>query len=473
MSTISLPHQWSPRHYQRDYLNHMFSGGEFPYKKRAQLVWHRRAGKDSTSINTLAVSSQMRVGTYWHMLPTLNQARKVVWNGVDGDGRRIIYQAFPRELIESVNENEMLIRLRNGSFYQVVGSDNYDSLVGTNPLGVVFSEWSIADPRSWDFVRPILNENDGFATFIYTPRGRNHAYDMWRNAQGSDRWFTSHQTVETTFRDSGLPVISLEDIEQERRDGVMEEVIQQEYYCSFEGINVGSIYGKHLQKYAPTNQIVFPQPYQPNYLVYTAWDIGRRDATAVWFYQIIGDEIHIIDYTEGTGLDASEWLEKLRTEFPYQLATPALPHDARAKTFSSKYTTEEVFIKNKIRPYIVKMVPREQGINAVREILPKVFFNIGNPRVKQGLERLEGYQYTYDEKLKVFSKEPLHDHNSHGADAFRMLALSQNVMEVAYKNKNMIRTEKPSIMTGIGRALNLRTLFEEREQARRNQSNRV
>ena len=471
--SVSLPHNWKPRGYQSEYLQYMFEGGEFPYKRRAQLVWHRRAGKDSTSINTLAVAAHQRVGTYWHMLPTLNQARKVVWNAVDGDGRRVIKQAFPPDIVDSMNENEMLVRFKNGSFYQVVGSDNYDSLVGTNPLGVVFSEWSIADENAWNFVRPILNENGGFATFIYTPRGRNHAYDMWKMAQADPKWFTSLKTIRDTFRANGLPVIPEEDIEQERREGVAEEVIQQEYYCSFEGINFGSVYGKWLQQHRETNQIIFPGVgWDPEQLVFTAWDIGRRDATAVWFFQLVGDEVHIIDYTEGTGMDADEWLTKLRTEFPYPLATPAMPHDAKAKTFSAKYTAFEIFMQNKLRPYIVPNISRTQGIQAARAILPKVYFNVGNANVRKGLLRLESYQYEWDPKLKVFSSEPKHDENSHGSDAFRMLALSLNVLSNAFRGKTHTGNKRSMPMKLVHNALNLDTLFRERD-ASRNKYERV
>ncbi|QQM14874.1 terminase large subunit [Stenotrophomonas phage BUCT555] len=476
-SQVQLPHNWAPYSHQEEYTNYMFEDGKFPYRKRADLVWHRRAGKDSTSINTLSVSAHLRIGTYWHMLPTLNQGRKVVWNGVDRDGCRIIYQAFPSELIESVNENDMLIRFKNGSFYQVVGSDNYDSLVGTNPLGVVFSEWSIADPTAWAFIRPILAENDGFATFIYTPRGKNHAYKQHQTALQNPRWFASRKTVDDTRRHDGRRIILEEDIEQERAEGVLEEVIQQEYYCSFEGVNVGSVYGRHLQKYEATRQISYAMmgmpAWDPNFLVFTAWDIGRRDATAVWFYQIIGSEIRIIDFAVGTGMDASEWLNKIATEFPYPIATPALPHDARAKTFAAKYTTEEIFIQNKLIPYIVKAQAVSQGINAVREIIPYMYFNTDNPNVRKGLDMLKEYKYKYDEALKVFSSEPLHDENSHPADAMRMLGLSYNVMETSFKSR-MGTGNGRALVPGVGMGLDLNTLFAEREaQLRSNQSQRV
>jgi hypothetical protein len=449
----------------------MFAGGTFPERKRAYLVWHRRGGKDSTSINTLAVASQMRVGTYWHLLPTLNQGRKVVWNGIDGQGRRMILQAFPRDLIDSMNDTDMLVKLKNGANYQVVGSDNYNALVGSNPLGVIFSEWALADPAAWSFVRPILAENGGFAAFITTPRGKNHAHELYKVAENSPKWFTSLKTVRDTYREDGTPVISEESIQDERDEGVEEEIIQQEYYCSWDGFNRGSIYGRALLKYAQTNQ--FPFEYDPELPVYTAWDIGHRDATAVWLYQIVGQEIHIIDYLEGNQKDADEWLDELE-KLPYAFGVPVLPHDSKAKTFASSKTTFMRFSERKFQPYVVSAgFTLAQGIQAVRALLKNVYFDT-TPHVAKadsvqkgvrfGLDRLGSYQYTWDEKLKVFSSEPLHDHNSHCADAMRMLALASNIIGNHAQKHTTTRDHK--IMTPMGPALNLESLFAEREAAR-------
>lgn len=458
MKNIPLPNDWSAREYQKPFFNHMFGGGQFPAEKRAELIWHRRSGKDSSMLQTCAISSQLRVGLHYHLLPTLAQARKVVWDGVDGQGRRMIYQAFPKELIQSSNDSEMRLVLKNGAVYQCVGSDNTDSLVGTNPIATVFSEWALADPNAWNFIRPILAENGGWAAFITTPRGKNHAYTMWKMAQQSKNWFTSRLNVEETFRADGRPVISPEMIEQERLEGVPEEIIQQEYYCSFEGINFGSIYGKTLSKYEPTNQLIFD--YDPNQLVFTAWDLGRRDATAVWFYQIVGDEIRIIDFLSGTGGDVDSWLEEL-TKLPYMYGTPALPHDADAQMFSTKYTVKETFMKAGFKPYVVKNIRRSQGIQAARAILPRVYFNIGNPRVAAGLEHLGAYHYEWDDKAKVFSVEPKHDEHSHPADAFRMLALSNNVIDISSRR---VRNISPKLLkTPVGNAYKLEELFAERE----------
>jgi hypothetical protein len=163
-----LPYRWQARRYQLRLIHYLAKGG-----KRAVVVWHRRAGKDSVALNWIAQAAVQRTGTYWHMLPEARQGRKVVWDGIDRRGRRMIDQAFPPELREGKpNDTEMRLRLRGGSVFQVVGSDNYDALVGSNPVGVVFSEYSLARPAAWEYLRPILAENGGWAVFIFTPRGQ-------------------------------------------------------------------------------------------------------------------------------------------------------------------------------------------------------------------------------------------------------------------------------------------------------------
>lgn len=449
--------------HQREFFDYQFANGQFPSQKRAFLVWHRRAGKDSCAINGLAISSQLRVGTYWHLLPTLNQGRKVIWNGVDSSGRRIINQAFPKELIEVSNENEMTLRMKNGSFYQVVGSDNYNSLVGSNPLGVIFSEWALSDPKAWDFVRPILLENGGFAAFITTPRGKNHAYKQFKKIQKAGGWFTSTKTVNDTFRNDGRRIITPENIQSERDEGVPDEIIEQEYFCSWEGINYGSIYGRLLGKFEH-QQLDFDKPFIEDSPVFTAWDIGHRDATAIWFYQIVNGEVHIIDYLEGSGSDADAWLDEIE-KLPYAFGTPALPHDAKNRTFATRYSAQDRFIARRLTPYIVPNMRVAAGIQAVRAMLPVVWFNTANPNVVKGIAHLEEYHYEYDEDLKVFKNEPAHDEHSHCADAFRMLALSKSVTEHVNRGKATVGRGPSHFNTPIGRALNLENLFKDRERA--------
>jgi hypothetical protein len=154
---IELPAGWAPRGYQKKLWQYLEHGG-----KRADVAAHRRWGKDDIALNRAACAAFERVGTYWHMLPEAAQARKAIWDAINPHtGRRRIDEAFPKELRANTREQDMLIRFVNGSTWQVLGSDNYDSLVGSPPVGVVFSEWALAKPDAWTYTRPILAENGG------------------------------------------------------------------------------------------------------------------------------------------------------------------------------------------------------------------------------------------------------------------------------------------------------------------------
>lgn len=222
---VNIPNNWRPRGHQLKLFN------EFGYEKqyqRASIVWHRRAGKDSTALNLTAKEMFKRVGTYWHLFPEQTQARKAIWNGVDGQGRRIINQFLPPEVCKRTSQQEMLKETHSGSIWQMAGSDNYDSLVGSNPVGVIFSEWALANPLAWEYIRPILLENGGWAMFITTPRGRNHAYKTHMMAMKNDKWMADT----ATYKDTGI--LTEAQIQEERDAGMSESKIQSEYLCSFE-----------------------------------------------------------------------------------------------------------------------------------------------------------------------------------------------------------------------------------------------
>lgn len=222
---VTIPNNWVARPHQQPLYDTFGHGKQF---QRGAAVWHRRAGKDSCALNLTARDMFKRVGTYWHLFPEQTQARRAIWNGIDREGRRIIDQFLPPEVRRRTNAQEMLIETVNGSIWQMAGSDNYDSLVGSNPIGVVFSEWSLANPEAWEYIRPILVENDGWALFIYTPRGRNHGYSTFMRALEADNWFSQSLSVE----DTGL--VTTQQIQDERQAGMSDAKVRQEFYCSFE-----------------------------------------------------------------------------------------------------------------------------------------------------------------------------------------------------------------------------------------------
>ena len=404
---ITLPNEWIPRPYQKPLWGELELG-----KKRVVAVWHRRAGKDSLALNWTAVQAFQRVGTYWHMLPTQRQARKVVWDGVDGQGRKVIDQVWPKALRKAENSVDMKIELINGSVWQCVGSDAYDSLVGSNPVGVIFSEFAIADPSAWDYIRPILAENGGWALFIYTPRGGNHGKDLFDMAASDPNWYAEVLNVDDTGS------ISSTAVDDERKAGMDENIIQQEFYCSFLGVVDGSYYGREMQD-ARSSGRVGRVPWEPSLPVNTAWDLGMSDDMPIWFYQQVGLEVRIIDYYVNRGMGLDHYAKILREE-PYTYGEHNVPHDAAVRELGTGVSRVATLRKLGISVRVLEKASLADGINATRVLIPKCWFDL--EKCKDGIKALELYKRNYDEKRKVFSEAPLHDWASHPADAFRYLA---------------------------------------------------
>ena len=193
---------------------------------RGEMVWPRRNGKDLTSINILTAKALQKPGLYLYIAPFANQVRSIVWDGADGTGKRFL-DYIPREIVTRKLDQQMKLWLSNGSIIHLVGSDNPDAIVGTNPLGIVFTEFSLHKPGIWQYMRPVLAENGGWALFNGTPRGMNHFYDMAQVAKKNDNWFYERLTAE----DTGFP--TAQEIQEERDAGMPESLIQQEFYTSW------------------------------------------------------------------------------------------------------------------------------------------------------------------------------------------------------------------------------------------------
>lgn len=257
-----------PRHYQAD-VRTARAGGDVNSSAtcsgwscdkgscdRFLLIWHRRAGKDRSGLELIRDEVEKNVGAYWHLYPLATQARKAIWNGVDPEsGQRLLDMIFPPAMVEYSNETDMFRRFTNGSTYQLAGSDRYDSLVGSNVRGALFSEWALNDPRAWPYIMPILVENGGWAAFITTLRGKNHAYGMLRQLMGARKWYVDVRTIETTRRADGSPVVSADDVDEERRSLLpiyhnnetrVNALIREEFYCEPTTSSAGAIYGKQI-----------------------------------------------------------------------------------------------------------------------------------------------------------------------------------------------------------------------------------
>lgn len=394
--------------------------------KRAVAIWPRRHGKDDLALHYTACAAHERVGVYWHLLPQQNQARKAIWDAVNPHtGRRRIDDAFPRELRETTREQDMLIRFKSGSTWQVIGSDNYDALVGTPPIGVVFSEWALSNPQAWSLIRPILLENGGWSMFITTPRGRNHAHRMFQMAEESPDWFAERLTSQDTgvFTPEALASERAELIaERGEEDG--EAIYAQEYMTSWSAALPGAYYAKLIDKAEAEGRVGFV-PYNPQKQVHTAWDLGRNDATVIWFAQDNGAGWDLIDYYANTSVGVDHYVKVVR-ERDYNYGEHLLPHDAEnealvSTTGSIEETVKSMGLKN------VRVVPRTKSvandINEVRQIIPVCRFD--KDKCAKGLDALRSYRRIWDEKLKSYRDTPLHDWASDPADAYRTLAIGK------------------------------------------------
>ncbi len=404
---------YKARAYQGPLWRYMRGGG-----KRAVCVWHRRAGKDTNALHLTRELAMGRVGTYWHMLPSLRQGRRVIWEGIDRDGFRIIDKVWPQEIREATNNTEMRIQLINGSQWYVLGSDNYDAAVGSNPVGVVMSEYSIADPAAWDYIRPILAENGGWAIFIYTPRGKNHGYTLYQMARKNPDWFAELLTVDDTN------AIPQQAVTEEREAGMSEDMVRQEFYCSFEASLTGAYYGEQMGRAFDEGRIT-SVPHDPGLPVETWWDLGVGDQTSIWFAQRTpGGEIRLIDYYENSGEGLPHYVQLLNEKAKppkeggrgFAYGTHAFPHDIEVRELSTGESRRKTLDKLGVKPTVVPRASLEDGIEVVRRTLERCWFD--EDHCGRGIECLRSYRKRWNEIMQTWGDE-LHDWASHGADAFR------------------------------------------------------
>lgn len=419
MAKVTLPNNWKPRHYQLPVLKYLENGG-----KLAELVWHRRSGKDEVCLHRTACAAFERVANYWHMLPVAEQARKAIWEAVNPHtGKRRIDEAFPLALRRRTRNDTMMIEFVNGSSWQVVGSDNFDSLVGSTPAGVVYSEWALSNPAARAYLRPIFRENGGWQIFVGTPRGKNHAYTTYKAAESAPGSFAQILTA----TDTG--VFSKEALDEELAAFVAEfgqevgaSLFDQEYFCSFESAVIGAVLGRWIARARQSGRMAGSEVFDPDGApVCISSDLGFRDTSSWWFWQPRRDGFGLVGYIGESGHDADEWIEKLREYLEnrnMRLGYIWLPHDARNKTFATKHSPLERFLAAFGAEH-VRMVPQTKvsdRINAARRVIERCWFDEAG--CEAGIGGLTAWRYEYDDQLKIMGKEPKHDWASHPGDAF-------------------------------------------------------
>ncbi len=417
MPTIQIPNNWTPRPYQLSALQAFEQG-----KRRQSHIWHRRAGKDSFALQLGAIQAHMEIGTYWHLFPLQTQARKAIWHGIGADGKKFVEQSLPMEVRAATRQQEMQVELQCGSVWQMAGSDQYNSLVGSNVRGVIFSEWALCDPAAWDYIRPIIRENGGWALFITTYRGKNHAYRMHQRALKDPNWYAQTLTVDDTRRGDGAPVLTDDDIEAERTEGMAEPMIQQEYYCSPLAAFEGAYWGKAMLAMQNDSRITLIR-YEPKLPVEASMDLGMDDSMTAIYTQQLGTEHRIIGADGWQGTPIPEVCRAFK-EKPWPVSMVNLPHDAAVTGMNTGKTREQVFKDNGFTTRVIASPAntKSDDIEAGRNLLPNTWID---SELDVIIDAFSGYRTEPASEPGVFRLTPLHSWESHYADAWQCYAKSR------------------------------------------------
>lgn len=436
MEPNKIPYHYDSREYQRPFLRAVYDAINKKSEVRNFLqIWHRRSGKDKTDIADPVPRQLIHEPCLVKVVyPTLVMGRENLWDGIGSDGFKY-RDHIPEGLrVGRPNETTMKIQVqtkqyaedKSTSIFQIGGSDKPDSLRGGNPKMLVFSEWSEQDPYAWDVVEPILRENDGISIFNMTPKGDNHARGMYEYAKDNPRWFVQILTAEDTgiWSTKQLDEIRNDIIKRFSANGRSESeavaYFEQEYMCSFKAPVIGAYYGAAMQR-AEREGRIGNVPIFEGFPVHTAWDLGMDDSMTIWFFQIIGQEIHFVDYYENSG-EGLAFYAKILQDRGYLYGKHYAPHDIAVRELGTGKSRMETAKKLGIKFEEGAKLDVEDGINAVRTTFSQFWFDAN--KCHRGVNCLKNYRKEWDEKNKVFKTTPKHDWASHGADGMRTFAVN-------------------------------------------------
>jgi len=444
-TNIQIPYNFTPRSYQLELFKALDGqqGKPETRKRRAILRWHRRAGKDKCCWCYLLKEAAQNPGNYFYIFPTKTMSRQALWENIDKDGFKLINH-MPKEFISRLSNQEMLIETMTGSTIRVLGYDkDPDSIRGVACKGVVFSEFAFSDPESYKIMMPAIRESNGWAIFNSTPNGRNHFSDMWDNVYTSHNWFVSLLQTYWPTEEGYSGLINIDQMKQiQEEEGLSDEDVEREYGCSFNSGMKGSIYLDHIEK-ARNSGRVGNFPYDDSKPVDTFWDLGR-DGCAIWFRQKSGNAIFFIDYWEMEKGDVTEFVKELKNK-GYEYKTHYVPHDADNKSIQTGNSTARI-LESTLRDYglsdeviTLNKSPLQHGIDTTKKRFSRYHFDKENCR--DALKHLDLYHKRFDKKRMVFIQEPVHDQNSHCADALRTEAMSEDIENDYFYRLNNIKVD--------------------------------
>lgn len=396
----------------------------------AVAVCHRRFGKTVMAINQLikaALTCDKERPRFAYIGPTYRQAKAVAWDYLKHYAGVVPGVSF--------NESELRCDLPNGSQIRLYGADNPDALRGIYLDGAVLDETGLMQARVWsEVIRPALSDRLGWALFIGTPNGKNLFWELANRAKTGDGWALF------TFRASETNIIDLAEL-LDAKGTMTEDEYAQEFECSFDASVKGAIFAKELS-WLRENKRICPIVEEPLLPVHTAWDLGIGDSTAIWFaQQERSGAIRVIDYYENSGQDLGHYVNALRNR-PYTYGRHYVPHDAQVRELGTGKSRLETLQALGLRADLAPNVRLEDGINAARMFLRKCWFD--EKRCANGLDVLQNYRWDYNTRLDEYKSVPVHDWASHGADAFRYLAVSmkddrqRKWGEIKYDNRGIV-----------------------------------
>lgn len=417
------------------------------WQRFSVMVCHRRMGKTVSCINDLidkAIQNPLMMPRYGYVAPFYKQAKDIAWSYL---------KHYAAPLIEKIMETELSVVLKNGATIRLYGADNPDALRGVYFDGIILDEYGDMQPRLFgEVIAPTLADRKGWVVFIGTPKGPNHFFDLWNDAQKNPAWFTQMS------RASETGIIDMEELELlKNQPGSDEDTFRQEFECDFRAAIRGAYYGKQLNELEAAGRLG-SYAWQPELPVITGWDLGISDDTSIWFAQRVPEGIVIIDFFTVAGYSIEDIMAVLQ-EKPYTYAPFLLPHDAKSRSLQTGKTIREQIKEMGSNSIIIPQVGVQNGIQAVRKTLPTVYFNYENEDVKLGVNALRMYQREWDDKKRMFKQSPLHDWSSNPADAFRMLCLGINP-QLAKIQTTRIPTDKAANTSNV---MTLDALFAERE----------
>lgn len=403
--------------HQRDFISAFFSG---KYKYFMECI-HRRGGKDASAFSAIWLMASIEPGNYVYTLPKIGQARNVVWEGKDLEGRRWIDQ-IPRPLILKMHETSCKIYFVNGSILHITGADNLlQSHLGSNLKGIVVSEFQKTNPKVWDYVRPILKRSNGIAIFLYTAFGKGHAYRLFQTNKDRKLWHCRKLTVAQTEDNDGKPIFSESQIQEERDSGMDEALVLQEYYCDEDAPIKGAFFAYELKQAEDDGRIIEQYEVDPHLPVHTSWDLGSSDTNSIWFFQfdrgffyyfnLVNEHYRSIEYY-------GELLQDIKSDMGFrQYGHHFMPHDVANTDYGVAKSRRLQFIEHGVRPHYVPRVRVIERVQVARYQFKNVI--ISRAGCEHGIDALRVTRPGWDDDKQVQTSDEVHDWSSHISAAFQ------------------------------------------------------